>query len=81
MSTSSMVIPANDEGPLSAEADGRRLGERVAVGDERVLVAVGPGMGEDPPIVRDAQARAVSTVQINSAAAMSTSLLEFMYLR
>ena len=64
-----------------AELDRRRLGERVPVGDVVVLVAVGAGVDEDPSILGTPSGRARSTEHMMSAAAMSTSLFEFMYFR
>ena len=82
MATSSMSTPGELERPLAAELDRRRAGERVAVGDERVLVAVGAGVREDPAVLGARRgARAASTEQMMIAAPMSTSLFEFMYLR
>ena len=44
-----------------------------------MLVAVGARVHEHPPILGDAQRPALSTEHMISAAAMSTSLFEFMY--
>ena len=55
MPMSSMPHAGELEGAPAAELDGRRAGERVAVGHERVLVAIGARLREHPAVLGDAQ--------------------------